>query len=85
MSKGEIIEDLRIFYNGRSFPCWHYKEVPDGMRLATLRDLWFGRQILFQLQLGADAGEYCTSIVRESNIEVLQEYLKVGIPVYVKD
>jgi hypothetical protein len=37
------------------------------------------------LQLGADAGKYCTGIVRSSTIGVLREYLNTGVPVYVKD
>lgn len=55
------------------------------MRPATPRDLWYGRPVLFQLQLGADAGKYCTGIVRPSTIGVLREYLNAGVPVYVKD
>jgi hypothetical protein len=85
MAKSEIIDDLRIAYNGRSFPVWKYDEVPAEMRPATPRDLWYGRPVLFQLQLGEDAGKYCTGIVRTSTIGVLREYLNAGIPVYVKD
>ena len=55
------------------------------MRLATPRDLWYGRPVLFQLQLGADAGKYCTGIVRSSTIGVLRGYIDAGVPVYVKD
>ena len=58
MAKSEIVDGLNIAYNGRSFPVWKYDEVPEGMRLAAYRDLWYGRQVLFQLQLGADAGKY---------------------------
>lgn len=28
MAKSEIIDGLRIAYNGRSFPVWKYDEVP---------------------------------------------------------
>ncbi len=85
MAKGEIVEDVRISYNGRSFPVWKYDGVPDGMRLATVRDLWYGRQVLFQLQLGEDAGKYCTSIVRGATVEILKEYIRTGVPIYVKE
>lgn len=85
MAKGEIVDGLRISYNGRSFPVWKYDGVPEGMRLATVCDLWYGRQVLFRLQLGDDAGQYCTSIVRGTTAEILKEYVRTGEPVYVKD
>lgn len=85
MAKSEIVDGLNIAYNGRSFPVWKYDEVPEGMRLAAYRDLWYGRQVLFQLQLGADAGKFCSGIVRPSTIMVLRDYIGRGIPVYVKD
>ena len=85
MAKSEIIDGLRIAYNGRSFPVWKYDEVPAEMRPATPRDLWYGRPVLFQLQLGADAEKYCTGIVRSSRIDVLRGYIDTGVPVYVKD
>ena len=85
MAKSEIIDGLRIAYNGRSFPVWKYDEVPAEMRPAMQRDLWYGRPVLFQLQLGEDAGKYCTGIVRSSTIGVLRGYIDAGVPVYVKD
>ena len=72
-------------FDGRSHPLWHYKEVPPGMRPATLRDLRYGRPVLYQVQIGPDAGEYYSGWYAGNSVEPLKDYIRRGVPVYVKD
>lgn len=72
------------WYGGRSHPVWHYESLPDGVRLAGGKDLWQGRPVLWQVQLGPDAGQYYAALATRSNIPILLDYLQRGIPVYVK-
>lgn len=74
-----------MWFDGRSHALWMYEAVPDGMRPATLRDLWPGRQVLYQVQLGPDAGKYYTSFCVGERQEILREMVRRGHPVYVKD
>jgi hypothetical protein len=76
--------DFGVWFDGRSHPVWMYPEVPPGMRRATLRDLWPGRPVLYQLQLGADAGSWLTDYVTRTTEPILRHYIRSGIPVYVK-
>ena len=74
-----------MWFDGRSHPLWMYEAVPEGMRLATLRDLWPGRQLLYQVQLGPDKGKYYTSFCVGERQEIFREMVRRGHPVYVKD
>lgn len=76
--------DFGVWFDGKSHPVWLYPEVPPGMRLATLRDILPGRPVLYQLQLGDDAGSWLTDYVTRNSYPVLRHYIKSGIPVYVK-
>lgn len=76
--------DFGVWFDGRSHPVWMYPEVPPGMRRATLRDLWPGRPVLYQIQLGADAGSWLTDYVTRTTEPILRHYIRSGIPVYVK-
>ena len=73
------------WFDGRSHPVWHYKTVPPGMRPATPRDLWYGRPILYQVEIGPDKGEWYSGYFAGNSIEPLKERLRLGLPVYVKD
>lgn len=77
--------EFGLWFDGRSHPLWMYEAVPDGMRPATLRDLWPGRQVLYQVQLGPDAGKYYTTYCVNDRQEILREMVRRGHPVYVKD
>ena len=80
------LEDLNISFRGRLYPTWHYREVPSGMRLATSRDIFLGRMILFQVMLGPHQGEYYTSVVTHANRDAVYARIQDGrYPVYVKD
>lgn len=73
------------WFDGRSHPIWHYKEVPDGMRPATLYDLYPGRPVLHQVQIGPDKGDYYACYYAGSFCQPIREQIKRGMPVYVKD
>ena len=77
--------DILTRYNGKDLPHWLYREVPSDMRPATMRDLIFGRPVLYQLQLGSDAGAWLSDWVTPSTRPVLQHYIRTGIPVYVQE
>ena len=80
MAKSEIIDGLRIAYNGRSFPVWKYDEVPAEMRPATPRDLWYGSA------LPASVGCGCREILHRHReifdhlrVARVHEYRRAGL------
>lgn len=80
------LEDLNVSFRGRSYPTWKYLAVPEGMRLATRRDIYLGRPILFQVMLGADSGIYYTTVVTPCNRDAVYARIEDGRwPVYVRD
>ena len=80
------IEDLTVVFRGRRYATWRYDQVPPGMKLATRRDIFLGRQILFQVILGSDAGKYYSGVVTESNRDAVYARIEDGrYPVYVKE
>ena len=73
------------WFDNRSHSLWIYDEIPAGMRPATLRDLWPGRQVLYQVETGPDKGKYYTGFcVGEERINALRHKVQNGIPVFVK-
>ncbi len=54
------------------------------MRLATLRDLFPGRPVLYQLQLGDDAGSWLTDYVTATTYPILRAFIQAGREVFVK-
>lgn len=73
------------WFNGRSHSLWIYDEVPAGMRPAALRDLWPGRQVLYQVEIGPDKGKYYTGFcVGDEHLNALRHKIQNGIPVFVK-
>ena len=77
--------EIGIWFDGRHHDLWCYDTVPAGMRPAPLRDLWPGRQVLYQVQLGPDAGKYYTGFCIPGRGEILREMVNRGHHVYVKD
>lgn len=73
------------WFGGRRHDLWKYDEVPSGMRLATLRDLYPGRPVLYQCRLGPDTGKWYTGYFAGCSVEPLRWMVTTGIPVYVKD
>ena len=74
-----------IWMNGRSWPVWHYKELPEGVRPAVPADLQrYGTPVLYQVRIGPDAGDYYTDFVRKATQRTLQLILLQGGTVYVK-
>lgn len=76
--------DFGVWFDGKSHPVWMYPEVPPGMRPATLRDLRPGRPVLYQIQLGADAGTWLSDYVTPTTYPILRHYVQSGRPVYVQ-
>ena len=76
--------DFGTWFDGKSHPHWHYQEIPPGMRLATLRDILPGRPVLYQLQLGKDAGTWLSDYVTRTTYPILRLYIQSGRAVYVK-
>lgn len=76
--------DFGVWFDGKSHPVWLYPEVPPGMRRATLRDLYPGRPVLYQLQLGKDAGSWMSDYVTRNSYPVLRYYIQTGREVFVK-
>lgn len=76
--------DPGIWMNGRSRPIWHYTELPEGLRPASLSDLSYGTPVLYRVLIGPDAGDFYTDFVRESTREALQARIRAGILVYVR-
>ena len=73
------------WFDNHSHSLWIYDEIPAGMRPATLRDLWPGRQVLYQVEIGPDKGKYYTGFcVGEERINALRHKVQNGIPVFVK-
>ena len=73
------------WFDNRSHAIWKYDSVPAGMRPAALRDLWPGRQVLYQVEIGPDAGKYYTAFcVGEERMHALRDKLQRGIPLFVK-
>ena len=79
--KMELGQDV----DGRHFDIWLYRGVPEGMRRATLRDLWHGRPVLYQVEIGPHAGLYYTGHCIGRDTEAIRRKVKEGVPVYVKD
>ena len=75
---------IGVWMGGRSLPVWCYDAVPEGVRPATLQDLWPGRPVLFQVHIGPDAGKYYQDYVRPATIAPLKTRIQTGEPVYVK-
>lgn len=73
------------WFNGRHHDIWHYHQVPEGMRPATLRDLYPGRTVLYQVRLGPDAGDYYTAHYHGNHVEPIRWMVQHGHPVFVKD
>lgn len=72
--------------NGRSWPVWHYRELPEGVRPAVPADLQrYGTPVLYQVRIGPDAGDYYTDFVRTSTRPVFLQLLQEGVPLYVKE
>lgn len=70
--------------NGRSWPVWHYRELPEGVRPAVPADLRrYGTPVLYQVRIGPDAGDYYTDFVRKATVGPLLQRIKLGLPVYV--
>lgn len=76
--------DISVWMDGRSRAVWCYESVPEGVRPATVRDLWPGRPVLYQVRIGPDDGKYYQDYVRPSTYQVLLQMLQDGIPVFVK-
>lgn len=75
-----------IWMNGRSWPVWHYRELPEGVRPAVPADLQrYGTPVLYQVRIGPDAGDYYADFVRTSTRSVLLRMLQEGVPLYVKE
>ncbi len=74
-----------IWMNGRSWPVWHYRELPEGVRPAVPADLQrYGTPVLYQVRIGPDAGDYYTDFVRKATQPALLQMLDDGDAVYVK-
>lgn len=70
--------------NGRSWPVWHYRELPGGVRPAVPADLQrYGTPVLYQVRIGPDAGGWYTDFVRKATVGPLLQRIKFGLPVYV--
>lgn len=74
---------IGVWMGGRSLPIWCYDAVPEGVRPATLQDLWPGRPVLFQVRIGPDAGSWYQDYVRPTTIEPLRRRIQLGTSVYV--
>lgn len=77
--------EFGMWFNGRSHSLWCYDSVPDGMRRARANDMHPGRQFLYQVQLGPDAGLYYTGYFAGESMLPILLYIRTGVPVYVKD
>jgi len=84
MEKAPEILEIGQWFNDRSHQIWHYFDVPPGMRRARLYDLYIGRQVLYQVQIGPHKGDYYTAFYVGNAVEPLREKVKSGVPVYVK-
>lgn len=74
-----------IWMNGRSWPVWHYHELPEGVRPAVPADLQrYGTPVLYQVRIGPDAGGWYTDFVRKATQPILLQMLREDAPVYVK-
>lgn len=76
----------RIFWNGRHYTMWCYKDFPSGMRYARPSDLWFGQIVLSCCLSGVPGHLDCwhSDVIREDNIDVYRYRMEHGIAVYVK-
>lgn len=72
------------WFAGKTHPLWLYRELPEGMTPATLSNLYPGRAVLFQVQVGPDAGSWYSCYFAGSYVPVIRDYLRRGIPVYVQ-
>lgn len=76
---------IGIWMSGRSWPVWHYRELPEGVRLATAADLRrYGTPVLYQVRIGPDAGDWYTDFVRPATWHALLTMLQVGVAVYAR-
>ena len=77
--------DFGIWMGGRSWPVWHYRELPDGVRPACLQDLQRdGTPVIFRVRIGPHAGEWYTDLVRPASRPALLQMLHDGHPLYVR-
>jgi hypothetical protein len=85
--KKMIIEklDFGIWFDNKSHPIWHYDEVPEGMRLASISDLYYRRPVLHLATSGPYEGDYLTDYVGPGTYYIFKNMIEIGIPVYVKD
>ncbi len=80
------LEGLNISFQGRSYPTWLYKEIPEDMRLAKSRDIYMGRMILYRVMIGSHKNYYYTAVVTPANIDSILYRIDSGsASVYVKD
>lgn len=75
--------NIRIWMGGRSLAVWIFDKVPDDARPATLRDLYPGRPVLYQVRIGPDTGKYYQDYVRPTTIEPLRQMIQLGTLVYI--
>ena len=77
--------EFGINLNGCSFPIWHYKKVPVGMRRASLEDLFINRPVLSIVRIGPDKGDYYSGFVTGATLPVYRQMIDNGEEIYVKD
>ncbi len=76
--------DLRIWLGGRSWSVWYYDDPPEGLRAASLRDLYPGRAILYQVKIGPNEGKWASDFVRPSTREALAARIRDGEEIFIK-
>ena len=74
-----------MWFDGRSHPLWHYRELPEGMRRAGMSDMYHGRPFLYQVEIGPDAGGWYTGYYAGNDEAPARWRLLHDIPLYVKD
>lgn len=84
MTQPERLE-FGLWFDGKSHPIWHYKEVPEGMRIATLKDMYYGRPFLAEVLLGPHKGDYYTGYYVGKEVAPVRYRITHGMPVYIKD
>lgn len=76
--------DIEVNFRGQSVPIWHYMTRPDEMRSADISDLYIGRQVMYRVKIGPDAGDWYCEPVRQSNYYILCQMIKDGEDVLIK-
>lgn len=65
-------------YKNEELGFWVYDKLPENMKLATVRDIYPGRKVLYSAIIGSYTGLYISERVRASTLNLCKECAEKG-------